>query len=252
MTNPKDWQAGVTGRVAEAVRRFREERGMSAQDVAAACADLGYPIARSIIANLENGRRSSVDVAEVLVLAKVLDVPPVALVVPVGETGEIEVLPGRMISTDEALQWVCGDLPLDYEPANDTVEERFDEVRRHRQMMYGLQKAISRTEEYRRGAALSRDMPTREHNSRLVAQFDEMISDMSLAIQDLRAEMRAKGIHPPTLPPALAHLDYVETEDAWVHVSEAPADAPGVRPPTDEEIEDPAGVYNRPPKRNFE
>ncbi|MFE2106575.1 helix-turn-helix domain-containing protein [Kitasatospora sp. NPDC059463] len=247
MTNPKDWQAGVTGRVAEAVRRFREERGMSAQDVAAACAKLGYPIARSIIANLENGRRSGIDVAEVLVLAQVLDVPPVALLVPVGETGEIEILPGRMYSTGEALQWICGELPLDYEPTSDT-EKRFDEIRQHHQMLYGLQKAIGRVAEYRRGAAMSRDMATREANAKWVAMSDEMISDASLALQDFRAEMRAKGITPPTLPPSLSYIDFVETEDEWVHVSEAPSDAPGVRPPTDEELQDPESVYNRPLK----
>ena len=221
MTTPKDWQAAVTGGVAEAVRRFREERGMSAQDVAGACAKLGYPIARSVIANLENGRRSSVDVAEVLVLAKVLDVPPVALLVPVGEAGEIEILPGQTISTDEALGWITGELLLGDDPDDDSVEGRFEELRKHRQLVHALLQAISRTEEYRRGAAITRDDATRESSLGLVARFDDFISEQSLDLQQFRVEMRSRGIKPPTLPPTLSHLDLIETEEGdWVHYSE--------------------------------
>ena len=234
MTKASDWQASVTARVAEAVRRFRDERGMSAQDVADGCTKLGYPIPRSIIANLENGRRASVDLAEVLILAKALDVPPVALLVPAGQTGAMEILPGQTYSTDDALQWITGETMLDDEPEEDTVEERFDEIRRHRQAVHNLLKSVSRAEEYRRGAAMTRDRPTRDANLELVARLDEFVSEQSRSLQDFRATMRAKGIQPPTLPPTLNHLDYVEAEDSWVHYSEAP-DAPGARPPTDEE-----------------
>ncbi|MCC9311945.1 helix-turn-helix domain-containing protein [Kitasatospora sp. RB6PN24] len=234
MTNPKDWQAGVTGRVAEAVRRFREERGMSAQDVAAACAKLGYPIARNVIANLENGRRSSVDVAEVLVLAKVLDVPPVALLVPLGEVGEIELLPGLMYSTGEALQWVCGEQPLDHEPTND-LELRFDEIRYYNQTVYGLQKTISSSEEYRRKVATARDAATREANVKLVNQFDEIIGDYSDELRARRGMMRKKGITPPALSSELAYLELSDHDD-WGHVSEETPDASGSRPAADEEI----------------
>ncbi|MDY0811624.1 helix-turn-helix transcriptional regulator [Kitasatospora purpeofusca] len=221
MTNPKDWQAGVTGRVAEAVRRFREERGMSAQDVAAACAKLGYPIARNVIANLENGRRSSIDVAEVLVLAEVLGVPPVVFLVPLGEVGEIELLPGSMYSTGDALRWVCGEQMPDHEPTND-LELRFQEIRFYNETLHGLQRTISDSEEYRRKVATARDAATREVNVKLVNQFDEIIGDYSQEIQDRRSLMRQKGITPPTLPSALAHLDLSQYDD-W---GNTPAETP--------------------------
>ncbi|MCX4748033.1 helix-turn-helix domain-containing protein [Kitasatospora sp. NBC_01287] len=234
MTNPKDWQAGVTGRVAEAVRRFREERGMSAQDVAAACAKLGYPIARNVIANLENGRRSSVDVAEVLVLAKVLGVPPVVFLVPLGEVGEIELLPGSMHSTGDALQWVCGEQMPDHEPADD-LELRFQEVRFYNETLHGLQKTIGSSEEYRRKVATARDAATREANVKLVNQFDEIIGDYSQEIQARRSTMRRRGITPPALPSELAYLDLSHHDD-WGHVSEETPDASGSQPSADEEI----------------
>lgn len=234
MTNPKDWQAGVTGRVAEAVRRFREERGMSAQDVAAACAKLGYPIARNVIANLENGRRSSVDVAEVLVLAKVLDVPPVVFLVPLGEVGEVELLPGLMYSTGEALQWVCGEQPFDHEPTND-LELRFSAIRNYSETLRGLQKTISSSEEFRRKVATARDPQTREANVKLVNQFDEIIGDYSQDVQDQRSTMRRKGITPPALPSELAYLDLSHHDD-WGHVSEETPDASGSQPAADGEI----------------
>jgi len=245
MTKPQEWQASVTARAAEAVRRFRDERGMSAQDVADACAKLGYPIARSVIANLENGRRSTVDLAELLILAKVLDVPPVALLVPVGEVGDMEVLPGQVYSTDEALQWITGELPLDYDPEEDSLAERLDDVRKHRLAVYALLQAVSRAEEFRRGANVTRDKATRDFNLELVARFDDQISAQSIALQELRAQMRAKGIQTPTLPPPISHLDFVETEDGWVHVSEAP-DAPGARPATPEELK---AVYESRPRQ---
>lgn len=234
MAKASDWQASVTAGVAEAVRRFRDERGMSAQDVADATVKLGYPIQRSVIANLENGRRSGVDLAELYILAKALDVPPVALLVPAGEAGEMEILPGQTYSTDDALQWITGETMLDDEPEEDTVEERFDEIRKHRQGVHGLLRSISRTEEYRRGALLTRDPATRDANLELVARFDALVSEQSRNLQDFRATMRARGIQPPTLPPTLSHLDYVESDDSWVHYSEAP-DAPGARPPSAEE-----------------
>jgi transcriptional regulator with XRE-family HTH domain len=235
----------VTAGAAEAVRRFRDERGMSAQDVADATAELGYPIQRSVIANLENGRRVSVDLAEFLVLAKALDVPPVALLVPAGEVGEMEILPGQICSTDDALQWITGETMLDDELDEDTVELLFDDLRRHRQGVQNLLRSISRAEEYRRGAVLTRDQATREASLQLVARFDELVSKQSRSLQDFRASMRARGIQPPTLPPTLSHIDYVESGDSWVHYSEAP-DAPGSRPPTDEERAESRAALDRP------
>jgi hypothetical protein len=70
------------------------------------------PIPRSTLADLENGRRASISVAEWLAIAAALDVPPVMLLCPVGTADTAEVLPGTEAPAFRAAQWVAGEAPL--------------------------------------------------------------------------------------------------------------------------------------------
>src|SRR5215475_5762966 len=92
MSTQTQWAARVTRSIAGEIRQRRKARGMSAEDLAAACSDLGMPIPRSTLADLENGRRASISVAEWLAIAAALDVPPVMLLCPVGTAETAEVL----------------------------------------------------------------------------------------------------------------------------------------------------------------
>lgn len=101
-----EWSRRVVAVIAESVRHCRKRRGMSAQGVAAACAELGYPsLTRGVLANLESGARDSVSVSEWLVLAAALRVPPLLLLFPIGRSDEIEILPDTAVSPWEALGW---------------------------------------------------------------------------------------------------------------------------------------------------
>ena len=104
MTQP-DWPVSLTRAVAGQVRRYREARGMSAQQLADACEKLGHPIPRTVIANLESGRRESVSLAEVLVLARALEISPVLLIFPLGTVAEVEMVPGEVLPTWQAMKW---------------------------------------------------------------------------------------------------------------------------------------------------
>src|SRR5690349_13313085 len=75
MTSPADLRA----QIASAVRATREERGLSASALAEAT---GGVVTRDTIANLESGRKRVIDVAELIVLAKALDVSPLSLIYP--------------------------------------------------------------------------------------------------------------------------------------------------------------------------
>jgi transcriptional regulator with XRE-family HTH domain len=105
-----DWQRRVTRVVAREIRRYRDERGMSAQQLADRTAELGIEVPRSVLANLESGRRETVAVSELLVLAAALQVAPVDLLCPVGFDEQIEILPGRMVDPLSASRWVVGEL----------------------------------------------------------------------------------------------------------------------------------------------
>lgn len=100
--------AEVGRTIAREVRRHRQARGMSAQQLADTCEELGITVPRTVISNIENGRRSNVTMAEILILAAALDIPPTALVHPVGYVDQVEYLPGRTAPPLDAADWWHG------------------------------------------------------------------------------------------------------------------------------------------------
>lgn len=102
------WSAKLTSSVARNLRRWREHLGLSAQQLADRTRELGFHVPRSVIANLENGRRETLSIAEFLVIAAALDVPPVLLIADVGREETVEILPGNSVSTWLARGWILG------------------------------------------------------------------------------------------------------------------------------------------------
>jgi transcriptional regulator with XRE-family HTH domain len=112
MNTQSSWPARLTRSIAGQVKRHRTKSDISAQQLSEACAKLGLEIPRSTIADLENGRRASISVAELLVLARALGVAPLLLVFPVGSEAESEVLPGELRSPFRAALWAAGEAPF--------------------------------------------------------------------------------------------------------------------------------------------
>src|SRR5258708_38576576 len=109
MVSQRRWQAKLTQVVAGEGRRYRTERGLSAQQLADRCEELGLAIPRPVLSNLENGRRESVTVAELVVLARALDVPPTLLLAPVGRRETIEIFPGRGVAPWDVIRLLEGE-----------------------------------------------------------------------------------------------------------------------------------------------
>ncbi|WP_432001794.1 helix-turn-helix domain-containing protein [Streptomyces sioyaensis] len=109
MEQSAEWQERLAATIATEILRYRRNQKMSAQRLSDRCAELGMDVPRAVISNLENGRRTSVSVAELLVLAAALEVPPAALVFPVGYTETTEALPGAHTSPYEAVRWFGGE-----------------------------------------------------------------------------------------------------------------------------------------------
>ncbi|WP_287219585.1 hypothetical protein [Rhodococcus sp. (in: high G+C Gram-positive bacteria)] len=109
----KEWAAELAGRVGEEVRRLRADvHGMSAVQLANKTAELGYPITRGTIAKIEsNSRAAKLDVAELLVLAQTLRVPPLQLLLTQAPlpNGRIEALPGREARGIDVAFWFTGE-----------------------------------------------------------------------------------------------------------------------------------------------
>ncbi len=102
------WSVRLSRRIATQIRFWREQRGLTALQLAKRTAQLGYSLPRGVIANLENNRRDSVTVAELLILAAALDVPPVLLIAPVGREREVEMLPGTQTPSWQVRGWIHG------------------------------------------------------------------------------------------------------------------------------------------------
>jgi transcriptional regulator with XRE-family HTH domain len=97
-----------TAVIARRVRQLRESYKWSAERLANEMTQAGAPWDRTIVANLENGRRGTVSVAELLALGYVLDIPPVSLLAPLGEDETMTVLPGLELRPYELRAWLIG------------------------------------------------------------------------------------------------------------------------------------------------
>jgi transcriptional regulator with XRE-family HTH domain len=116
MTRTEDrWPAALTRATGEQVRRFRT----SAEQLAAEVTAAGLPYTRAQVTNLEAGRRTSITIGELLVLAAVLHVPPLLLLLPIGRHAGVELLPGRVAETWQSVQWLTGERPVPGQMSDD-------------------------------------------------------------------------------------------------------------------------------------
>lgn len=98
------------------IKAARRRAGkMPAQELANLCAELGYPIQRDVITNLENGRRASVPVTDLIVIAAALGVPALSLIFePTAAGEEVEMVPGRKCYVWDAFDDFAGQRPKDF------------------------------------------------------------------------------------------------------------------------------------------
>lgn len=108
---------------------------MSAQQLSDECKRLGAPIPRTVLSNLENGRRGNVTVAELLVLARALKVPPGALVFPVGYVEKVQPLPEITAEPLDAVDWLAGRRLLGSETNEDLSRVPVHRYRQHQQFV---------------------------------------------------------------------------------------------------------------------
>src|SRR5271168_3724930 len=108
----KKWQKELAARTGNAVRERRKVLNLTAAGLAKRTAELGYPVSRVAIGKMENGHREGkFDLAELVVLAAALGIPPVMLIYPDLPHGQVEVLPEIDCDAADAVGWFCGDSP---------------------------------------------------------------------------------------------------------------------------------------------
>lgn len=98
------WAADLASRIAGQIKALRGDR--SGQWLSDRTAELGHRVSRSTISELENGKRQTIAVDALIVLAAALDVSTADLLYP--EFGEVEVLPGHLVSREQAVEALAG------------------------------------------------------------------------------------------------------------------------------------------------
>jgi hypothetical protein len=160
---------------------------MSAQQLADECARLGHTaLKRTVISNLETGRRRDVSAADVLVLAAALEVAPAALMFPAGYTAEVEYLPGQTAGPLEAADWFTGQ--------GSAEDSALALARRHRDLERRIRGVYRRI--WEQGIAEQRYGLELEDAEAEAGR--EMARELTDQLHELREEMTRRGL---TVPP---------------------------------------------------
>lgn len=198
-----EWVDRINANVAGEVRRRRKELGWSAQDLADRCEELGHHIPRNVLANMESGRRASLPLVDVIVLAAALETYPVCLIFPVGYVDQTQELPFHdLVSTWDALRRFTGEeevpghdpgLIADFEHHASLVHTALAALDEEEQARFAIRTATSRAQQ-------------EEAQRRQTAYADQAIS-AKYNLRQLRRELREEGATPPPLPTALHDID---------------------------------------------
>ncbi|WAL64466.1 helix-turn-helix transcriptional regulator [Amycolatopsis cynarae] len=108
-----------TEHIAKRVRALRDARGWNAQRLADEMTKVGVEWNRGTVTKLENGRRASVSVAELLALGWVLDVPPLVLLLPDDPDANYPITPKVSARTERVYRWIVGVTPVPVETSED-------------------------------------------------------------------------------------------------------------------------------------
>lgn len=205
----EDWPARLARIVATEVKRYRRERGLTAQQLADRCAELGVAFPRAVLANFESGRRPTVSIAELLVLAAALDVPPMLLLVPLGRVDMVEILPGRLLPPRRALGWLDGEESFDLEANEARGLDWMD--RRSTRLLYDRHAEL---EDELLESSLWEGIRTLDEGGspRVAMSGREMRRRFEGDLRAVRRRMGELELIPPELPEELAYLDQLVSD----------------------------------------
>jgi transcriptional regulator with XRE-family HTH domain len=210
---PDQWPVALTTRIAQTMREARKAAGLTMGEVAQGCADRGLPeVSEQSVKNLESGRKTSMAIADFLVLADVLGVPPVTLLFPLGASATVEVLPEREVSTWDALAWFTGETPTPQPAPKGTPRELLDLFRTHGDLVAAATASMALARDRRRAASTTLDRARRATLLERAEGYEEHAFEDCRELRSFRDRMRARSVVPPALPDELAFVDQPEIE----------------------------------------
>jgi transcriptional regulator with XRE-family HTH domain len=206
------WSKTVTAVVAGQIKFWRDQRNLSANELSKRTAELGSEVPRSVIANLETGRRDSISVDELLILGAALDVPPLLLLTPVGRTKTMRVLPSVDSTPWFARGWIIGARLVEYAGAS---AQRWRESRRavalydvHRTLLQQYAQIQTRIRRVADQAQLTSGTGAGQSEQQQ-RYLQALVNDLAQSLHTLRMHRKtieSEGLLVPELPPALMTL----------------------------------------------
>ncbi|MDJ0384447.1 helix-turn-helix transcriptional regulator [Streptomyces sp. G-G2] len=198
-----EWVDRIKNNVAGEVRRRRKEMRWSAQRLAERCEELGHPIPRNVIANLESGRRANLPLVDVMVLAAALYTSPICLIFPVGYVEQTQELPFQhLIPTWDAMRKFTGE-----QPGHDSDAGLIPDFNRHANLVRTIEAALYETERADFATKTAATPAEREEAERRKADYAKRAKEDTQQLLWVRESIRDEDATPPDLPPALAAID---------------------------------------------
>ncbi|MFJ3909558.1 transcriptional regulator [Streptomyces vinaceus] len=178
----------------------------SAQDLADRCDQIGFPIPRNVIANMESGRRAVLPLVEVMVLAEALYTHPLRLIYPVGYVEEVQQLPLTYpVDTAKAMRWFAG-LNENYQADHRMLHHHIAHATALERALF----AVQGEERQRWAAERAIDDTARAKALRTQADFAERAARAKDELCQVRSSIYADGEPLPDLPDKLADVDPAE------------------------------------------
>jgi len=153
---------------------------------------------------MEVGRRTRLELSELIVLARALGVPPGLLIYPHQPGGEVEVMPGLRTTSRNALSWFAGNGPLSYESDG---EVQAAELREY----YSGAKILTLSDQHDHWVGVLEAMDTRLATEGLTSDAPNETSAHNLRmsahfLRGTRNEMAAMDAPLPALSPAIERI----------------------------------------------
>jgi transcriptional regulator with XRE-family HTH domain len=223
--------------VAERVRRYRKRLGWSVRELAEECARFGAPeLTEASLGNIERGpsgkrKRRDVTVDEIMVLGYALGVPPLLLLVPLGENETVQLVPPYELHPHLAWDVVTGASPL-VEHGNFAI--KLAEGSESRLTVQAFARLRETQEAYQRARAMYKGLDesasemrrvfAQERWTQSLAEYGEAVShliDRGLDVPPLTKEtiddLRTSGV--VTVPEKLIEFvpppEWVEAWESW-------------------------------------
>lgn len=212
MDSSDTWAIRVTREVGQQIRSARTRAGLTSEQLAVRCTEIGLPMKQPVVANLEAGRRNTIAVPELLAIAWVLEIPPVTLLAPLTSPTDAVPFPGPSTGAAiDLIEWASGREPIvEGGPITASRSTSWEALRRLREVGAAIDELGHHVESWDlidRGKPSDVDFVLRRITSQVTT-----LGDSFDRLRELGVTLDGGDFPLPDLSPVLDHLTPIETE----------------------------------------